>query len=493
MQFDVSNEPNFRFVYAVLNIHSIFFYHAGPKAFPDNQIAEAFVGKLKERNLCKNHQQPVILFCDEPECQIAICALCIPEDHVQHKVIKIESKVVKKSNLQIAKELREKITHRRRVMDQADEDVNRIGKEALAALDERYKELGRQLLDLHKDVRHDIVRWMVSSSVRVQKGERKFKEGEDNLTTLIDDWENVSDPEHCAVLAEIESAEQLLGLNESGEFDDAESTHYLMPMMSVVNYEVGKTNLYENNFKKSLFGTVGTKWVDLPEIPVDPSSKETCSEAQLKDSAETVSQNSGSQESLDQSDATASNDEQEPKIDEYQMEWIQLELHRLFVMDDVQSLISFDWIEFNVRKEWRNDLVFVSSLMENLCRSCIIYPSASDSGEFEIDRLKLLGHIAGLKRTCLTCTSCSNKGIWGKKLQKHVILAVQKAIELANPLNPPKNLTGQITNTLFDESIINLDGLNAWMEHVSEKHISESDYDADNDSFDCDFESDFSY
>ncbi len=70
-------------------------HFAGIQAFPDNQIAEALVDCLeqKQETHCADHNQPLILFCDNAECQIPICALCIPKKHPQHNVVELDSKV----------------------------------------------------------------------------------------------------------------------------------------------------------------------------------------------------------------------------------------------------------------------------------------------------------------------------------------------------------------------------------------------------------------
>ncbi len=47
----------------------------------------------KQETHCADHNQPLILFCDNAECQISICALCIPKKHPQHSVVELDSKV----------------------------------------------------------------------------------------------------------------------------------------------------------------------------------------------------------------------------------------------------------------------------------------------------------------------------------------------------------------------------------------------------------------
>ncbi len=68
----------------------------GAQGFPDNQIAEAFVGTLTENEKakkekkateCDKHRQPHLLYCEEPNCKVSICALCIPESHQGHTVV----------------------------------------------------------------------------------------------------------------------------------------------------------------------------------------------------------------------------------------------------------------------------------------------------------------------------------------------------------------------------------------------------------------------
>ena len=104
-------------------------FYAGPEAFPDNQIAEALVGKLKESrdHSCATHQQPLVLFCDEDTCQVTICALCIPDDHKQHNIVSLRSKAENKKarilhpKTQKAKDLRERIANQRSKLNEANE------------------------------------------------------------------------------------------------------------------------------------------------------------------------------------------------------------------------------------------------------------------------------------------------------------------------------------------------------------------------------------
>ncbi len=489
-------------------------------------MAEAFVGKLKERNLCKSHKQPVILFCDEYKCQVAICALCIPEDHAKHEVIKIESKVIGYPDLQRLKDLKEKIVHRRKVLDQAHEDVHRIGDEALAILDERYTELSRQLLKLHKDVTNDIVREIVSSSVMVRKGERKLKEVEDTITEYIEGYDTMEMEIREDVHSDVKYAELLLGLENCDKYDMLNESYdeyhdyadyYAIPMMAVVDYEVGKTELYTNDLQESLFGTVDFKCVDLPTIQEEsPSSPGDCSEAQPEGPGETVSQNTRSRKASKKRGQTTSKDGRVPSMDvqvnELHVEFIKRELRERFffedrrsnIEEDRRSDIAFDWIEFNIRKEYRSDLVFVSSLVEIICRSCIKVVS-EENYDFRIDRKKLQRHITGLKRTCLTCTSCPCEKSWGPEQQTQVIHGIEKAIEGSLYQIPPDPICGDFIHIFFTEGIIDYNGGADFLSKQPEieeesdeqnSNNSESDWETDNDTSECestDLESDSSY
>ncbi len=44
------------------------------------------------RNACEVHKQPLLLFCDERECQEQLCAQCSVHRHAGHRIVNIEEK-----------------------------------------------------------------------------------------------------------------------------------------------------------------------------------------------------------------------------------------------------------------------------------------------------------------------------------------------------------------------------------------------------------------
>ena len=60
----------------------------GVESVPENQYIRVMI---KKGDICRRHQKELILFCEERECQIPICGLCLKDDHKGHEFDTLEN------------------------------------------------------------------------------------------------------------------------------------------------------------------------------------------------------------------------------------------------------------------------------------------------------------------------------------------------------------------------------------------------------------------
>ena len=60
----------------------------GVESVPENQYIRVII---KKGDICSRHQKELILFCEERECQIPICGLCLKDDHKVHEFDSLEN------------------------------------------------------------------------------------------------------------------------------------------------------------------------------------------------------------------------------------------------------------------------------------------------------------------------------------------------------------------------------------------------------------------
>ncbi len=71
----------------------------GCSGFRDNVYLQELLDLQKQlpqqkygQYFCENHMQPYLLFCEEPDCQLQMCAQCSVQHHQGHNLVDIENK-----------------------------------------------------------------------------------------------------------------------------------------------------------------------------------------------------------------------------------------------------------------------------------------------------------------------------------------------------------------------------------------------------------------
>ncbi len=423
--------------------------YAGPEAFPDNQIAEALVGKLKESrdHSCATHQQPLVLFCDEASCQITICALCIPDDHTQHNIVSLRSKAERKKQvillpkIQKSKDLREKIANQRSKLNEVNEKIKNMGNNALQKVDKRYEEL----MEMHHNIRDKILTEMVLQSSTILDEEKKFGEAEQKLASLIENWLKLTNPHE--ILSEVKCADDKIS-EFSGVMQE-------IACKSMIGIHLNYTRRKMESLTKTLVGSV----IDLPEIPVDPSPP-SLGYHKLQNRDKTDIQNLRSSGSIILTQATGSHEGTISDQLVHDMQQIKGGLYRIIVVENSSSDFISEWIESNVDMEiWEKNLVFINSVVTYVCLSTIIMATeneleTNDNAVAKIDKDKLKSHIS-----MVFIDACSMPMNWlGIDKQVAALCGVQSAIRAADTESPPTHLIGEFFDTLFSEHIVDPDG-----------------------------------
>ncbi len=160
--------------------------------------------KQKENLECPSHQQPLILFCNEPRCKVSICALCIPESHPLHNVIRIESKAeqgkkILRESSESAKQLRKKYVDDCSQLDLAIKRVHNIGKEVIDAVNLQEREIkghfSCQIANYATSLRDKVSAYIAGVETRLKKEKETISTSERKMNSLLERWETSTSPQ----------------------------------------------------------------------------------------------------------------------------------------------------------------------------------------------------------------------------------------------------------------------------------------------------------
>ncbi len=235
---------------------------------------------------CPKHQQPLILFCNEPKCQVSICALCIPESHPLHNVVKAESKIE-----QGKKVLQESATNARQLCkkyvddcDQLDLAIKRLhtmGNEAIEKVNEE-----KMILEgnFKSNIQHyarglcnKIKASMATEEARLFKEKERINTSKKKMNSLVQNWETITNPQ--MILSEADSAtkrisdisDQIKGMS----FNEFSIPNFAKGSMEGVAVEKYFGSVSTENFPVRLPQTVTQRGtLEFPEEPT--TGQDTC-------------------------------------------------------------------------------------------------------------------------------------------------------------------------------------------------------------------------
>ncbi len=159
--------------------------------------------KNKKRNEnadCPTHQKPFVLFCNEPNCHVSVCAKCITERHNNHTFIPIESKAEQgKKILQIssksAKQMCKKYANHCGQIDLAIRRVHNISKESIDVVNE-YKMRVQATAEYFADqLSEEITKNMAVEITRLNKEKEKISISEWKMNSLVQSWNAITSPQ----------------------------------------------------------------------------------------------------------------------------------------------------------------------------------------------------------------------------------------------------------------------------------------------------------
>ncbi len=213
--------------------------------------------KQKENLECPSHQQPLILFCNEPRCKVSICALCIPESHPLHNVIRIESKAeqgkkILRESSESAKQLRKKYVDDCSQLDLAIKRVHNIGKEVIDAVNERERSITGhlccQVANYATSLRDKVSAYVSGVKTRLKKEKELISTSERKMNSLVKRWETTTRPQE--ILSEANAAFKKIS-EVSNQLKELSISEFRIPQFIPGNRE----NISVENY----FGFVSTE------------------------------------------------------------------------------------------------------------------------------------------------------------------------------------------------------------------------------------------
>ena len=129
------------------------------KSFPQNkylliQIKRKSVKNKEEKvprgyDRCKDHRKELSLFCQEPDCQIAICQTCLIKYHKKHDFVELEEEM-KKNVIVEVEQVRKNLESKMRLISSVKEDVEKKAEESVNELKRKQEEINRKIEQLIK-------------------------------------------------------------------------------------------------------------------------------------------------------------------------------------------------------------------------------------------------------------------------------------------------------------------------------------------------------
>ena len=132
----------------------------GAEAFTDNRYAEEMIRLMKVMqigDICKKHKQPLVLFCNDKDCQEQICPACVLVKHKDHNIMDLTSKAeadrgkmadrkekIRDISLLLGSYLAE--------LNSTEDKINKETLENLDRVDETRERLHRHIQELHQKV-----------------------------------------------------------------------------------------------------------------------------------------------------------------------------------------------------------------------------------------------------------------------------------------------------------------------------------------------------
>ena len=129
------------------------------KSFPQNkyiltQIKRKSVKSKEEKvprgyDRCKDHRKELSLFCQEADCQIAICQACLIKYHRKHDIVELEEEI-KKNVLVEVEQVRKNLESKMRLISSVKEVVEKKTERSVNELKRKQEEINRKIDEMIK-------------------------------------------------------------------------------------------------------------------------------------------------------------------------------------------------------------------------------------------------------------------------------------------------------------------------------------------------------
>ena len=129
------------------------------KSFPQNkytltQIRRKSLKRKQEKvtrayGRCKDHGKELSLFCQEPDCQIAICQTCLTKYHKKHDFVELDEDVKKNVILEV-EQLRKNLESKINLIPPVREDVEKKTEESINELKRKQEEINKKIEQIIK-------------------------------------------------------------------------------------------------------------------------------------------------------------------------------------------------------------------------------------------------------------------------------------------------------------------------------------------------------
>ena len=98
---------------------------------------------------CKDHGKELSLFCQEADCQVAICQSCLSKNHKKHDVVELEEEI-KNNVITEVEKIRKNLKSKMRLISSVKENVETKTEESVNDLKQKQEEINRQIQKMIK-------------------------------------------------------------------------------------------------------------------------------------------------------------------------------------------------------------------------------------------------------------------------------------------------------------------------------------------------------
>ena len=126
------------------------------KSFPQNKYILIQIRRSVKSNeervpkgydRCKDHGKELSLFCQEPDCQIAICQSCLLKYHKKHDAVELEEEM-KQSVIVEVEKIRKNLNSKMLLISSVKEDIEKKTEESINELRRKQEEINRQIEEM---------------------------------------------------------------------------------------------------------------------------------------------------------------------------------------------------------------------------------------------------------------------------------------------------------------------------------------------------------